>query len=197
MTKDINKLKEMGLEILYHENVIQQHLTEVLDSRNLDMEELWVLLNLSKTGLNNIITDKCENMNLSTAIKLSKVLNVKIEDLFTLTDDAWYIYYPYNSRTPYYVDLKDEVVVTAAEKIDLTKKDDRIMYDMEKRTILTKKEFNDIKKNTISELTQKYKEEHDENPPLSIKYEWNNKINNRYVSRFVHIGKHIEPNVGK
>jgi DNA-binding XRE family transcriptional regulator len=65
---------------------VKNRLKQILDERGIKQVWLAEKVNLHRGTLNNIISNKY-NTSLEIAFKISKVLDLKIEDIFEWTDD--------------------------------------------------------------------------------------------------------------
>lgn len=136
--QSLDEIKEKGLSIIYP-NITQHtncsNLKKMLINKHVTQAKLSQALCVPKGSLNKWII-KPDTMPLEYAIKIAKILDVPVEALFELNEEAWSFLYPVGSN--YYLDLYTLVMVPAITAI---KQDDgNKWYDTRSGEIISVKE---------------------------------------------------------
>jgi DNA-binding XRE family transcriptional regulator len=66
--------------------MVKNRLKEIIEDRGI--KQLWLAdkVGITRTTMGNLINNRY-NTSLEVALKIAKILNLKVEEIFTLTDD--------------------------------------------------------------------------------------------------------------
>lgn len=86
--KNLNELEDYGYVILDKENSLTNNIKKLLTEKGLSQSDLAVLSGISKQNISDIVQNKLKP-GVDFALKIAKVLDVSVEELFELNDSAW------------------------------------------------------------------------------------------------------------
>lgn len=151
--KNLSDLKSLGLWIIEDDQeTVKNRLLEILKEKGLIISDLSKLTGISRQNINAVIRNKMKP-SVEFVLKVSFVLGLdKVDDIFSLTEDAWVKPYRQERDATIYVNMIDMTMVDTKQKRLEIKKSGHEYYHVETRELFTKEER--------EELLRKYLEEH-------------------------------------
>lgn len=156
----LSELEGMGLSFLRNPQIVNSKLAEKMKEKKIGDKDLAKLTgttrqaiyyNLNKNGVTSI-----EN-----ALKWAHVLDCKVEDLFSLADDAWYeTAKDDEGRTIYF----DHLSFLIKSGNDMKKIDKKVRLEQETYSEITEKEYN---AKLIEKINEAVNELYERNPKSS------------------------------
>lgn len=142
--KSLREFEEMGFVLLSNEvinNTINNNLQKILIAKRITISELSRKTGVSKQVISSSIV-KNTKIGLDSAIKISRVLETPIEDIFELKDNAWVDVYIVNGKTVY-LNMKDLQMIYSNEKKKYINENGTKYYNPVNNDISNKKLNND------------------------------------------------------
>lgn len=133
----LEQIEEMGLTIIYPHITpkLTSKLKTILAQRHISQTMLSYALSVPRGTLSGWII-KPDLMPLSYAIKIAKLLDISVEEMYTLTDEAWAALYPPDENL--YLDLYTLKMIPGITYEKQTVK--QTWYDTRTKEVLTPKE---------------------------------------------------------
>ena len=123
---ELNNLKDIvdnGFVLIdEYEPVITHKIEEVVKSRGLTTADVVKLVGLSRQTMNTIKKNKSKP-SIDFALKLAYVLDVPVEKIFELNEEAWIDPLKTTNDSGYYYDNLNDEVILSSEKNERVKKD--------------------------------------------------------------------------
>lgn len=201
--KSLSELYEQGLFIIDEGVTVENRIMEILEEKQLRVSDLAKLTGISQQNITQVIKKKMKP-GIDFALKVSYVLSVPVEELFTLTKEAWVKPYKLGRDITLYINVVTYMIMdSTAKKEEIEKSGGHEYYDTETKTYLTKKEYEKIQQAYLKEkLDEKVKELKQEENDLSstkliaqAKEELRQEFNQRYVKIYQKLGKSFVPYV--
>lgn len=180
----LEELEEQGLTILYPgvDSMIDSKLAMILRIKRISQSLLSQYLCVPKGTLNNWISQP-DRMPLAQAIKIAKILDVPLEEIFDLNDAAWATLYPAGKN--YYLDLATMEMIPA---MDVGRMVDNKWYDVKENKVIGNDERNWRRRRYVEE-NAKCPERICNREKKSLKEEFDKNV----VPRFVRVVEKMEP----
>lgn len=140
--QDLKELEEMGVHLIEDEqDTVAHRLQEILKEKGLLISDLSKLTGISRQNINAVMRNKMKP-SIEFVLKVSYVLNLeKVNDLFRLTDNAWYKPYSIEGDlTTYLNTLTMTILDTKERKLEKAYKD-KEYYDVHTKELLDKKTY--------------------------------------------------------
>lgn len=117
--KNLKELEKYGLEVIDTDKrrLLKSNLRKFMDEDMLTMDMIATLLNQSKQSVSLMINNP-SSISLITALKLSKIFDRPINDIFSISSDCWYITYPFDSDESYYLNMITLEIITEKQLIE-------------------------------------------------------------------------------
>lgn len=178
-------------------NTINSNLKYLIDKNNLTISKLAEAVGVSRQTLNLIANGQIQPC-VDLCLKLSLFLNVKVEDIFSLKENAWLKPVKMNGLSTYF-DMYSLKIIDSKEKKEIIEKDDCIYYDNINKLKYTKAEYDSFLKQYINdyynfvyeEIKNSATKEHLSEKRLNLltKKRLTEKFNTQFVYRFKKIYK--------
>ena len=68
------------------EHIIENRIKEVLKEKDMRPNDLVIATGISNSYVSRVISGRIPNVTVKTALKISQALEVKVEEIFTLTN---------------------------------------------------------------------------------------------------------------
>lgn len=202
---DLSELKERGLYIIEDDDiVVETKLPQVLKEKGLITSDLAKLTGISRQNINAVIRKKMKP-GIDFALKTSYVLGVPVEELFTLTEEAWVKPYKVGADISVFVDVINLIVLDNRIKKALLKKDACEYVDVTTGQKLTKQEYDSLLKQYIAQNKEQQEDlVKKANPKMSPKRVKSVAVENlkrefrlKYSRIYKRLGEKIQPYVLK
>ncbi|WCK57723.1 helix-turn-helix transcriptional regulator (plasmid) [Aneurinibacillus sp. Ricciae_BoGa-3] len=199
----LEELKQRGLYIIDEDEVtVENHIMEKLQEKGLLVSDLAKLTGLSRQNINAVVKNKMKP-GVDFALKVSYVLGLTVEELFTLTDNAWVKPYKQERDATLYLDTVNLEIIDNTVKKEAISKTGHEYYNKETNKFLTREEHTDLLKAFLDKETPaKIEELKEENSDLTTtklmslaKEELRNEFNNTYTRIYKKLGERIQPYV--
>lgn len=199
----LDDLKKEGLCLIEDDIVVvENRISKVLEEKKLLVADLAKLTGISRQNINAVIHKRMKP-GIDFALKISYVLGVPVEELFSLTEDAWVIPYKYDRDTTLYLDIVNMEKVDAKEKRRAINETGYEYVNVETGELITKEERDARLREYIEKhFAEKEKEIREEDDTLSTNQvrsiateELRKEFNQMYSKIYKKIGKKIEPYV--
>lgn len=112
---NIDELNKYGYDIMDKENVLNNKIKEILESKGLNQSDLSKLTGISRQNISDIIQNKLKP-GVDFALKIAKVLNVSVEEVFQLDESAWFKIAKLEDDTTIFVDVHDLMIISNKER---------------------------------------------------------------------------------
>lgn len=112
---NIDELKNYGYDIMDKENVLDNKIKHLLEIKKLNQSDLSKLTGISRQNISDIIQNKLKP-GVDFAIKIAKILDVPVEEVFILDESAWYKIAKLDDDTTIFVDLYDLRIIDNRER---------------------------------------------------------------------------------
>lgn len=146
--KDIKELEEKGLYIITKEDrLVDNNVKEILDEKNMTISDLSRLTGVSRQYISQVIQYKIKP-GVDFALKVSHILDLKVEDIFSINTDCWYRAYNKDYDLSMYLDVVNLEIIDNNERLKRIKETGYEYYNQETKEYLNKNDIND--KNTYS-----------------------------------------------
>lgn len=199
--KDIKELKERGLYIIEDDEiVVEMLLPQVLKEKGLQISDLARLTGISRQNINAVIRNKMKP-GIDFVLKVSFVLGEPIDNLFTLTDNAWVKPYKVGRDSTVFYDALNSRLVDNAVKREQIKQTGAEYFDKETKQTYTKTKFQSMLKAYVEKnLVHKEQEIRTDDPELSrtsvnsfAVEELKQEFNSKYSKIYKKLGEKFEP----
>ena len=163
----IDELKERGLCVIDDEEItLDNNLAIILKNKGLSLSDLAKITGISRQNINAVIKNKMKP-GVDFALKVSYVLDVPIEEIFVLLENAWMEPFKQERDETLYLDtLNNEIINNAIkrERIESTKYE---YYNVKKNQFLTKEQKDTLLRkyidtNTVKKIVEIKKNEKNE-----------------------------------
>lgn len=203
--KSLEELKDRGLYIIEEDDiVVENNIEEMCKEKKILISDLAKLTGLSRQNINAVTKNKMKP-GIDFALKCSFVLGVPVEEIFTLTDNAWIKPYKKGRDSTLYVDIINLEIIGNAEKKKQTQSTGYEYYDLKEKSYLSKAHRDSLSKTYVEEnlaekteiIKMKYKgKKVSLNKINSITIEELKKdFNERYVRIYKKLGEKLNPYV--
>lgn len=145
----LSELKKYGYVIIDKENTLNNKLKEALIEKGLTPSDLAVLSGISKQNISDIIRSNLKP-GVDLALKIAKVLNYSVEDLFELSDDAWYQIAKSDNGLTLFLDLYEMKIIDSSEKKKRISSTNAEYFLIEEYRCISKAKHDELLKNFIS-----------------------------------------------
>lgn len=203
----LDDLKKENLCIIdKSDKIVRNKILETLEEQGLIVSDLAKLTGISRQNINAVVKYKMKP-GIDFALKVSYVLNKSVEELFTLSDNAWVKAHKDNvdRESTLYVDVVNLYIVNNACKKSEIKKTGFEFYDTVNKQYMTRKQFEQGQKayvdTNVTEKVKHLKEEMPDESLNSIKSQAITELKNEYTEIYIPIyeklGKRFTPYIIK
>lgn len=199
----LEALKEKGLSIIDEdETIVENHIMEILQEKGLLVSDLARLTGISRQNVNAVVKNKMKP-GIDFAIKVSYVLGIPTEELFTLTESAWVKPYKPQRDSTLYVDVVNLMILDTSAKKEEIAINGYEYFNQETQKYLTRDEHAELLKKHLAEKTsekvEELKEEGSESTNAQLtsqaKEELRKEFSKQYVRMYKKLGERIQPYV--
>lgn len=201
--KSLEELKKKGLYIIDEDEItVENHIMKILKEKGLLVSDLAKLTGISRQNINAVVKYKMKP-GVDFAIKVSYVLGIPVEELFTLTDSAWVKPYKQERDSTLYVDVVNLLILdNTAKKAEIAKSGYEY-FNQDTKEYFTRDEHAKLLKKFLKANTPaKVEELKEENGDLSTtkltsqaKEELRSEFNDTYIKVYKKLGEKIQPYV--
>lgn len=142
--ESIQDLKKKGYQIEPNGILIQNHLKEILEQREITVIELAEKTGMSRQTLHNIINGTY-SPGVEMSLKIATVLRVPVEEIFQLKEEAWFSRVKKAGEKNLYVDVLNLVIMDKEAMTEDVKNNGFLYYDTLKQTMITEEQLNEWK----------------------------------------------------
>lgn len=202
---DVSELEKMGYLLMDdEENSIDNNLSLLLKEKRMSIPELAGLVGVTRQSVNLIIRNKL-NVGLDTALKISTVLGVSVEDIFRLTEGAWIYQVTTFRESAVFLEMKNLEIIGRKEKVKRIKQNGAEYFNKNTGELLTKREYEELVRIRNEEFYDSYYEQLSAMHP-QIKYaklmsmtkeKIEEELGLEYSKLYKKIGKRIDKKNGK
>ena len=89
--KDLEELKDKELYIIEDSTVVENNILKIIKEKGITLSDLSKITGISRQNINSILKSSNKKPGIDFCLKVSYVLNMPVEQLFYLTDEAWVI----------------------------------------------------------------------------------------------------------
>ncbi|MDF2879480.1 MAG: hypothetical protein K0R54_37 [Clostridiaceae bacterium] len=201
--ESLSYLTDMGLNIIDEDElVVSNKIMDILNEKELRVSHLAELTGIPRQNINAVVKNKMKP-GIDFALKVSYVLNIPVEDLFILNDNAWVAPYKPDKDSTLYVDIVDmEVIDNRVRKSKIAnngyeyfhKKTNEFITKNDKD--LLQKEY--VEKNKVQKINEMKEEDTDNELSLNqinsqAIEELKNEFNKQYTKIYNKLGKTVKP----
>lgn len=199
----LEELKTKGLSIIDEdETIVENRIMEKLQEKNLLVSDLAKLTGIARQNINVVVKHKMKP-GIDFAIKVAYVLDVPVEELFTLTEDAWVKPYKPKRDSTLYVDVVNLMILDTTAKKEEIAKNGHEYFNPETQKYLTKEEYAELEAMYIEEnLVEKVEELIEEGSDYTKKQleshakdDLRKEFDAKYVKMYKKLGEKIQPYV--
>lgn len=200
---ELSELREKGLCIIEDDMItVKNNILTVLEQKDLLISDLAKLTGISRQNINAVVRNKMKP-GIDFVLKVSFVLGVPAEELFSLTDDAWIKPYKHERDATLYIDLVNLEIVDTKEKRKAIAESNHEYFQVETGELLTKDEYEARLKEYIDQ-NREYKQEtlKEEDEELTVNQikslaveELKSEFNSNYSKIYKKLGRRIVPYV--
>lgn len=197
------ELKQKGLCIIDEdEATVENHIMTILKEKGLLVSDLAKLTGISRQNINAVVKNKMKP-GVDFALKVSHVLGIFVEELFTLTESAWVKPYKQERDSTLYVDVvklmildntakKEEIAVNGFEYIN---QDTKEYMSRDEHAELLKEYLNTHTPAKVEELKEEGSDLSTVKLTSQAKEELRNEFNEKYIRVYKKLGERIQPYV--
>lgn len=135
----LEKLFEMGYQIEGKEPPVQNHMQDVMLKKRITSAGMVRATGISKQTMHAVLNGKMKP-GIDFALKIANVLNVPVEELFTLNDSAWETLITNNGNSLYW-DLAELEIVERQDTKKLEEKQGVEYWDLENQCLISQEEY--------------------------------------------------------
>lgn len=146
---NIDELKTYGYDIMDKENVLDNKIKHLLEIKGLNQSDLSKLTGISRQNISDIIQNKLKP-GVDFAIKIAKILDVPVEDVFLLSESAWYKIAKLDDDTTIFVDLYDLRIIDNKERKKQIKKGELEYYLLKENKCISEDMYKKLLKEYIA-----------------------------------------------
>jgi DNA-binding XRE family transcriptional regulator len=200
--KGLEELRERGLCIIDEDEItVENRILKILKEKELLLSDLAKLTGIPRQNISAVVKKKMKP-GIDFALKVSYVLGIPVEEVFSLTEDAWVRPYKHKDTT-LYLDIVNMEIIDNVRKRELIKENGYEYVNFETNEFLTREEYDKKLKQFLKQHTpSKMKELEEEYPELSTvkltslaKEELRKEFSEQYVKIFKKLGEKIQPYV--
>lgn len=201
--ESLAELKQMGLCIIDEDQTtVENHIMKTLQEKGLLVSDLAKLTGISRQNINAVVKNKMKP-GIDFALKVSHVLGISVEELFTLTDNAWVKPYKQERDSTLYVDVVNLIILDNTAKKEEIAVDGSEYFNQDTEEYMSRDEHAEIlkeflKKNTpakVEELTGESSDLSTTKLTSQAKDELRKEFNETYVKVYKKLGERIQPYV--
>lgn len=167
----LSELKEQGLCVFDDEEItLDNNLATILKKKELSPSDLAKITGISRQNINAVIKNKMKP-GVDFALKVSYVLDVPIEEIFVLLDNAWMEPFKQERDETLYLDTINNEIINNATKRERIKSTKYEYYNVQKNQFFTKEQKDALLRKYIDTNTAKKIakiKENEENEELTI-----------------------------
>ena len=154
--KDLSELKSLGLSIIEDDQeTVKNKLHDILKEKGLIISDLSKLTGISRQNINAVIRNKMKP-SIEFVLKVSYVLGLKnVDDIFSLTEDAWVKPYRQERDATIYVNVIDMTMVDTKQKRIEIKESGHEYYHVETGELFTKEEREELLRKHLDDNLEK------------------------------------------
>jgi len=154
---NLNELAHYGYVILDKENILTNNIKSLLLEKGLSQSDLAILSGISKQNISDIVQNKLKP-GVDFALKIAKVLDVSVEELFELTDNAWCRIAKTEEGSTLFLDIYEMKIIDNNSKRKLMSTGEYVL--LKERRSISKAEYDErlkafIKGNENNNLSRK------------------------------------------
>ncbi|WP_180953936.1 helix-turn-helix transcriptional regulator [Bacillus sp. M6-12] len=201
--KSLAELKQKGLCIIDEdETTVENHIMTILKEKGLLVSDLAKLTGISRQNINAVVKNKMKP-GVDFALKVSHVLGISVEELFTLTESAWVKPYKQERDSTLYVDVVNLMILDNTAKKEEIAVNGFEYFNQDTKQYMTRDEHAELLKELLNNHTPaKVEELKEEGSDLSTvkltsqaKEELRNEFNEKYIKVYKKLGERIQPYV--
>lgn len=153
---DLNELENLGVHLIEDEqDTVGHRLQDILTEKGLLISDLSKLTGISRQNINAVMRNKMKP-SIEFVLKVSYVLKLdKIDELFYLTENAWYKPYSVEGDSTTYLNAFTMTIVDTKEKKLEKKFKDKEYFDVNTKELLDKKTYESLLQKRISNTIDK------------------------------------------
>lgn len=200
---DLSELKKLGLYIIDEDEIlVTNKLTKVLKKKGLSPTDLAKATGLSRQNINAVIRSNMKP-GVDFVLKVSFALNMKVEELFSLTPAAWIVQAKDLMDSSIYIDLVNMEIINNAERKARIKKDKMEYFHVESNELFPQKKYLSMQEEYVAERAEK-REAHiaqmrPDTPKPSVKAQAASELRSEfaqsYTSIYKRLGQKLDPYV--
>lgn len=205
--KNIEELKKLGLYIIEEDEiVVENNIERMCKEKGMSISDLAKLTGLSRQNINAVTKNKMKP-GIDFSLKCSYVLGVPVEDIFTLTENAWIRPVKMERDNTLYIDVVNLIIIDNSEKRKQLKATGFEFYDTKEHRYLSKAEREALMKSYVEENIDERMEEvknRYKNKKISLNKvnsisieELKREFNERYTKIYKKLGMKIIPHIIK
>lgn len=205
MITKVNSIEELNAHGLYiienDETIVENHVMQILKEKQLLASDLSKLTGISRQNINAVVKNKMKP-GIDFVLKVSYVLDVPVERLFALTENAWMKPYNQEKDITMFLDIRTLDIIDNATRKERMGDDELEFIELATGDILSKKDLNKKEKaflsaKKVNALVKQLQKESKELTKIQAeriaKDELHKEFDAQYNSIFKKIGEKIEP----
>lgn len=153
---NIDELKSYGYDIMDKENVLDNKIKHLLEIKGLNQSDLSKLTGISRQNISDIIQNKLKP-GVDFAMKIAKILDVPVEEVFILDESAWYKIAKLDDDTTIFVDLYDLRIIDNRERKKQIKEGELEYYLIKENKCINEAMYKELLKEYISNYSNSKK----------------------------------------
>lgn len=140
---NIDQITEMGFIFLEDDMPVTIRIDEVLKERGLSPADLSKMTGISRQNINSVMKGKMKP-GIDFALKVSYVLDLPVENIFSLKENAWVSTAKSNEESTLFIDVVDLRIIDGKTKKEEVSKSEMEYYDTVEEKKLSEKQFNEL-----------------------------------------------------
>lgn len=202
--ESLEELNEKGYIIISDEPVITNKIAEILEEKELYPVDLSKMTGISRQNINAVMKGKMKP-GIDFALKIAYVLDRKVEEIFSLNDNAWVERAKSSDESTLYFDVVELRIIDSKTKKEKISKDGYEYYDTVNEKLLTEEEYEKLLKDFIfdrieiaeqdvlEELEDSEKKISDKVIESLAKKKLKTEFETNHVKKYVKLGKETKP----
>lgn len=202
--ESLDDLKMDGYIMLSDEPVITNKIINILEDKKIAPADLSKMTGISRQNINAVMKGKMKP-GIDFALKIAYVLDMKVEEIFQLTQNAWVQTAKSSEESTLYLDIVELRIIDGKTRKDNISKDGLEYYDTVEKKLLVEDEFNKLleeyifdkielaEQDVVEELEDSNKKISDKIIESLAKKKLTSEFENTHVKRYVKLGKKTKP----
>lgn len=182
------------------QNMLTNNLSDLIEDYGIGEADLSAITGLTRQNLNMIIQNRIKP-SVDFALKVAAIFNKPVEEIFSLSDNAWFDKITGYKDSAIYLQTNINKVIGKSEKDANFKENKAEYYSKETKALMTKEQYQEGLKQYVSEHLDELMKQYEEANPKSTRNERlsfaQQTIREKYASKhpklYKKIGQPLDP----